>query len=310
MNTGVKIFIGFLVVAIIVILILYFYTDIFKEKVSPSPAPKPAPSPAPKTAPSPAPKTAPSPAPAQITYSNTCVSGKTAFTECNNNIVSENNRCKLKTQTDGNLVLYDNDAPIWSSGTYNRGNAPYKTLMQQDGNYVLYDVSLVPLWASGTFNRGYAPYTLNLTNNCNIIVTDASGTELWRGIKNRFVKVRGKESNKCIYASNTSPFYGHTDCTNNNTLFTQEYLDNSYNKFKLINNSSGKCMYSVKTDSRDAIGSSDCVTGLNEQEFTFENEKIKGVQSNKCMFSSSTGGFLRADCSDTDLTQKFEFVAT
>ncbi len=59
MNTGGKIFIGFLVVAIIVLILLYFFPDIFSQKVSPAPAPKPAPTPSPTPAPTPAPATIP-----------------------------------------------------------------------------------------------------------------------------------------------------------------------------------------------------------------------------------------------------------
>lgn len=69
-------------------------------------------------------------------------------------------------QADGNLVLYDHGAPLWSSGT--SGTAPGVVHMQEDGNLVLYDGSNVPRWASGT--AGYAGAYLLVQDDGNAVM--------------------------------------------------------------------------------------------------------------------------------------------
>jgi len=65
---------------------------------------------------------------------------------------SINGRFKLVLQADGNLVLYDKDKALWSSGT--NGKNAKKLVMQNDGNLVLYGPN-GPVWASNTSgNRG------------------------------------------------------------------------------------------------------------------------------------------------------------
>ncbi len=65
---------------------------------------------------------------------------------------SPNGRFKLVLQADGNLVLYDKDKALWSSGT--NGKDAKKLVMQNDGNLVLYGPN-GPVWASNTSgNRG------------------------------------------------------------------------------------------------------------------------------------------------------------
>jgi hypothetical protein len=59
---------------------------------------------------------------------------------------------RLHFQADGNLVLYDiNDKPIWSSNTW--GKKGHKLIMQNDGNLVMYDCSWSPLWSSQSYER-------------------------------------------------------------------------------------------------------------------------------------------------------------
>jgi hypothetical protein len=41
--------------------------------------------------------------------------------------------------SDGNLVIYGKTKAVWSTGTSGRGTAPYKLVMQGDGNLVIYD---------------------------------------------------------------------------------------------------------------------------------------------------------------------------
>ena len=70
-------------------------------------------------------------------------------------ITSGDGRFYLIYQSDGNLVLYRNDAvPLWHTQTY--GTSPGRAIMQLDGNLVVYDGSGTPIWASGTVGFGGA----------------------------------------------------------------------------------------------------------------------------------------------------------
>lgn len=57
----------------------------------------------------------------------------------------------LKYQSDGNVVLYRRDVPVWATDTF---SAPGRFEMQGDGNLCLYDAAGVPIWATGTFVAG------------------------------------------------------------------------------------------------------------------------------------------------------------
>lgn len=63
-------------------------------------------------------------------------------------LVSRNGRYRLSMQTDGNLVIYNPNGPIWSSGTW-RSDAN-RLVMQNDGNLVLYGQGGAR-WASNTW---------------------------------------------------------------------------------------------------------------------------------------------------------------
>lgn len=73
--------------------------------------------------------------------------------------VSGCGRFKTVMQSDGNLVLYKNETnPIWASNTCNKGKGPFVCSMQGDGNLVIYDSTNAPTWASNTCGKGQAPY--------------------------------------------------------------------------------------------------------------------------------------------------------
>ena len=82
-------------------------------------------------------------------------------------------------------LLQENDAagkPRWATGTTGRGTGPYKTVMQTDGNYVLYDSKGAALWASSwqsSWKRGTAPYRLVMQNDGNLVIYDANNTPTW-----------------------------------------------------------------------------------------------------------------------------------
>ncbi|MFO0579809.1 MAG: hypothetical protein U1A78_38035 [Polyangia bacterium] len=61
-------------------------------------------------------------------------------------LVSANGLYKLIMQTDGNLVLYQNQRALWSSRS--NGSQPKQAIMQTDGNFVVYFNNRGP-WATG-----------------------------------------------------------------------------------------------------------------------------------------------------------------
>jgi hypothetical protein len=84
-------------------------------------------------------------------------------------------RFQLAMQFDGNLVLYQGGSALWSSNTYT--STGYAAVMQNDGNFVLYDVNQRALFASGTWGRPGS--TLALQNDGNLVVYDSGSRPLW-----------------------------------------------------------------------------------------------------------------------------------
>ena len=60
----------------------------------------------------------------------------------------------IRNECSGNLVIYGPYGPCWASDTDNRGQGPFKAIMQGDGNFVLYDTNGTPTWASNTCGMG------------------------------------------------------------------------------------------------------------------------------------------------------------
>ncbi|WPB75741.1 S8 family serine peptidase [Archangium violaceum] len=84
-------------------------------------------------------------------------------------------RIWLTHQTDGNVVLYDQQGALWSTGTW--GTVTSTFIMQTDGNLVLYPSSTSAIWNTVTGNKAGA--TLWLQQDCNLVVYSADGTPLW-----------------------------------------------------------------------------------------------------------------------------------
>jgi len=97
-------------------------------------------------------------------------------------------------QTDGNLVLYktQNYNAIWFTSTSNyRNYAPFKFVIQEDGNMVLYDKDGTARWNSGTVQKpkGFAEdkkektvwwkVELRLQTDGNLVLYREDGKVLW-----------------------------------------------------------------------------------------------------------------------------------
>jgi hypothetical protein len=118
--------------------------------------------------------------PISVTPSNVCIGS------CNATINNTNNTCKIVTQNDGNLVLYNsNGSSVWASGTNGKGKGPYTTNMQSDGNYVLYDSNNSAIWSSNTQGKGKGPYSLVMQDDCNLVIYDSTNSSLWATNSNK-----------------------------------------------------------------------------------------------------------------------------
>ena len=95
---------------------------------------------------------------------------------------SDNKQYKLILQSDGNVVLYNQQSQaIWATNT--RGIQPRELIMQTDGNLVLYGTNGFPKWASNTYNNPGA--FLNVQDDGNLVVyragsqTETANNALW-----------------------------------------------------------------------------------------------------------------------------------
>lgn len=90
-------------------------------------------------------------------------------------IRSNDGRFTFILQSDGNLVLYSPQRPLWSSGTF--GKPISRAVMQADGNFVLYDVQGRFYWATWTFGNSGA--SIVVQNDGNVVLYSTSGRPIW-----------------------------------------------------------------------------------------------------------------------------------
>jgi hypothetical protein len=99
---------------------------------------------------------------------------------CPTSLVAENGICNLQTQSDGNLVVYDSNGVAKWALPNPPGNGAYESVMQADGNFVLYNISNgEAVWASGTSGKGTPPYKLVMQSDCNLVIYDSNNTATW-----------------------------------------------------------------------------------------------------------------------------------
>lgn len=84
-------------------------------------------------------------------------------------------------QSDGNVVLYKNNTPLWATGT--DGKNGDRLIMQGDGNLVLYDKAMKPIWYSATYNAGSS--RLELQGDDNLVIYKANNVANWATYTNR-----------------------------------------------------------------------------------------------------------------------------
>lgn len=87
-------------------------------------------------------------------------------------------RYRLAFQTDGNLVLYSTNRALWSANTHGRGAK--RTVLQNDGNLVVYDGNGRALWNTQTHGRGSS--TLVVQQDGNLVLYDSSSRPTWNTV--------------------------------------------------------------------------------------------------------------------------------
>jgi uncharacterized protein YkwD len=108
-------------------------------------------------------------------FSNTCL-------QPGQSIQSNNKLHTLVLQTDGNVILYNNqNKALWTTNT--AGVQPRDLFMQPDGDLVLYDTSGTSRWCSQTSNNPGA--FLNIQDDGNLVIyrvgsqTETAENALW-----------------------------------------------------------------------------------------------------------------------------------
>jgi hypothetical protein len=90
-------------------------------------------------------------------------------------LTSPNGRYKVAMETDGNLVMYDVDKPVWGSNT--AGSGANIAEMRDDGDLVIYHEGDKPAWTSRT--RGHEGAMVALQDDRDLVVYAADGKKLW-----------------------------------------------------------------------------------------------------------------------------------
>ena len=92
-------------------------------------------------------------------------------------ITSLNKKFKLIYQEDGNLCVYiypeipEYNCCIWATNT--NGTVPGKAVLQNDGNFVVYDGNNIPVRATGT--KGKIPSYLQMESDGNLVLYGTDG---------------------------------------------------------------------------------------------------------------------------------------
>jgi len=99
--------------------------------------------------------------------------------QANQFIQSVNGFYTLKMLPDGVLALLDRtDEVIWKGGVPFKGKGPWRTVMQDDGNLVIYASDNTAKWASNS-GRGRGEYKLVLQDDRNMVIYTRDGRAIW-----------------------------------------------------------------------------------------------------------------------------------
>jgi len=93
-------------------------------------------------------------------------------------LTSPNGHHTATMQTDGNFVVYTHGQAKWASNTNGKGTAPYRLVMQGDGNLVVYDKNNQATWAAGTNGRGDGAHMV-MQDDGELAMYDSLDRKMW-----------------------------------------------------------------------------------------------------------------------------------
>lgn len=94
--------------------------------------------------------------------------------------------CSFKNEGNGNIAIYDTRAgnkKVWESASGGNGSAPYKVVLNTDGNLIVQDKDSATIWQSGArginTSRLYRANLLDKSGKCVLEIRDKDGTFVW-----------------------------------------------------------------------------------------------------------------------------------
>ena len=96
-------------------------------------------------------------------------------------IVSKSREHHFYMQSNGDLALYKEPGGHnrWRTETDGKGNAPYTTILEEDGNLRVVEAGGDTLWESGTGGQGEGPYKLKVQDDGNVVIYDKDKNPTW-----------------------------------------------------------------------------------------------------------------------------------
>lgn len=87
-------------------------------------------------------------------------------------------------QRDGNFVVYTSPdfSPVnaqWSSNSTEKGQPPYRLVLQDNGNLIIFDANNVKTWSTRTAEVGERPYHLIMQIDRNLVLYDCNQRAIW-----------------------------------------------------------------------------------------------------------------------------------
>ena len=118
---------------------------------------------------------------------NTCIG------QCSD-LISTNGLYKAVMQEDGNYVIYNttNKTPIWATATtgITEATLPFKVVMRADGYLLITDNTNKTVWKPlWTGSIGVGPFKTVLQDNGEIVIMNGGGTIIWNSTSGKFSKL-------------------------------------------------------------------------------------------------------------------------
>jgi len=94
---------------------------------------------------------------------------------------SPNNSHRLCLNNNGNLALLTTprNKIIWETNTKNKGKAPYRLVIRDDGNAAIYDAEKTKIWENCSQKNGDINNTIEATDDGKVVIKNSAGKVMW-----------------------------------------------------------------------------------------------------------------------------------